>query len=57
MDKNVRTELAEHVASKLLESADYDELEHAFFNMQKEWVERQSDEELIEIARDLGIVF
>ena len=50
-----RQELEELVANKLLESADDRDLAQVFWDMQKEWTETLTDEQLLETAKDLNI--
>jgi hypothetical protein len=57
MDENKRVELEEMIATKLLEVVSQDDLENAYYEMQKEWTETLPDEELTQTARDLGIIF
>jgi hypothetical protein len=57
MDENKRVELEEMIATKLLEVVSQDDLENAYYDMQKEWAESMPDEELMETARELGITF
>lgn len=49
-------DLADRVASKLLEVATMDDLESTYYEMQKEWAETLATVQLEEVARDLGIL-
>jgi len=51
-----RTDLPDLIANKLLEVVSQDDLETAYYDMQKEWAETLTDEQLLETARDLGIL-
>lgn len=55
MDENRRVELEELIANKLLESADDRDLAQVYWDMQKEWTETLTDEQLLETAKDLNI--
>ena len=55
MDENKRVELEEMIATKLLEVVSQDDLENAYYEMQKEWAESMQDDELIQTAKELGI--
>jgi len=55
MDDTRRQELEELVANKLLESADDRDLAQVYWDMQKEWTETLTDEQLLETAKDLNI--
>jgi len=55
MDENRRVELEELIAQKLLESADDRDLAQVYWDMQKEWTETLTDEQLLETAKDLNI--
>lgn len=55
MDENRRVELEELIAQKLLESADDRDLAQVYWDMQKEWAETLTDEQLLETAKDLNI--
>ena len=57
MDENKRVELEEMIATKLLEVVSQDDLENAYYEMQKEWTETLPDEELLQTAKELGIEF
>jgi len=49
-------DLPDLIATKLLEVVSQDELEDCYYEMQKEWAETLPYEELMQTARDLGIV-
>jgi len=49
-------DLPDLIAQKLLEVVSQDDLEDTYYEMQKEWAETLPDEELMQTARDLGIV-
>jgi hypothetical protein len=55
MDSGLREWLEDRIAARLLESADMDDLETVYYDMQHEWAETLPDEELTQTARDLGI--
>lgn len=55
MDENRRVELEELIANKLLESADDRDLAQVYWDLQKEWTETLTDEQLLETAKDLNI--
>jgi len=55
MDENQRVELEELVAQRLLEVVSQEDLENAYYDMQKEWAETLTDEQLLETAKDLNI--
>lgn len=55
MDTDKRVELEEMIATKLLEVVSQDDLENAYYEMQKEWTETLPDEELLQTAKELGI--
>ena len=55
MDENQRVELEELVAQRLLEVVSQEDLENAYYDMQKEWTETLTDEQLLETAKDLNI--
>jgi hypothetical protein len=44
------------IATKLLEVVSQDDLEDSYYEMQLEWAQTLPDEELMQTARDLGIV-
>ena len=48
--------LAERVANKLLEVASMDDLESCYYECQKEWAETLPEADLVQTARDLGIL-
>jgi len=50
-----RTQLEELIADKLLDSAEFSDLAQVYWDMQKEWTETLSDEQLLETAKDLNI--
>jgi len=49
-------DLPDLIAQKLLEVVSQDDLEDTYYEMQKEWAETLPYEELMQTARDLGIV-
>lgn len=55
MDENKRVILEEMIAQKLLEVADDRELATVYYEMQKEWTETLTDEQLQETAKDLNL--
>lgn len=55
MDENQRMDLEEMVATRLLEVVSQDDLENTYWEMQKEWTETLTDEQLLETAKDLNI--
>ena len=55
MDENERMDLEEMVATRLLEVVSQDDLENTYWEMQKEWTETLTDEQLLETAKDLNI--
>jgi hypothetical protein len=56
MNQDMREQMEEMVASKLLEVVSQDDLENSYYEMQKEWAETLPDDELEQTARDLGIL-
>jgi hypothetical protein len=44
------------IATKLLEVVSQDDLEDSYYEMQLEWAQTLPDEELMQTARDLGIL-
>lgn len=57
MDSEMRIDIEHMIATKLLEVVSQDELEDCYYEMQRGWAESMPDEELMETARDLGIIF
>lgn len=55
MDENQRMDLEEMIATRLLEVVSQDDLENTYWEMQKEWTETLTDEQLLETAKDLNI--
>ena len=55
MDENERINLEEAIATRLLEVVSQDDLENSYWDMQKEWTETLTDEQLLETAKDLNI--
>lgn len=55
MDENERMHLEEMIATRLLEVVSQDDLENTYWDMQKEWTETLTDEQLLETAKDLNI--
>ena len=55
MDENQRMDLEEMIATRLLEVVSQDDLENTYWEMQKEWAETLTDEQLLETAKDLNI--
>lgn len=55
MDENERMDLEEMIATRLLEVVSQDDLENTYWEMQKEWTETLTDEQLLETAKDLNI--
>jgi hypothetical protein len=55
MDENQRVELEELVAQRLLDLVSQEDLENTYYDMQKEWTETLTDEQLLETAKDLNI--
>ncbi len=55
MDENMRVDIEEMIAQKLLEVVSQDDLEDCYYELQKEWAETLPEEELMQTARDLGI--
>lgn len=55
MDENQRVELEEQVAQRLLDLVSQEDLENAYYDMQKEWAETLTDEQLLETAKDLNV--
>jgi hypothetical protein len=49
-------DLPDLIATKLLEVATMDDLESTYYEIQKEWAETLPYEELMQTARDLGIL-
>lgn len=57
MDTGLREWLEDNIAARLLESADMDDLEAVYYDMQHEWAETLPDDELKQTAKDLGLDF
>ena len=55
MDENERINLEEAIATRLLEVVSQKDLENSYWDMQKEWTETLTDEQLLETAKDLNI--
>ena len=55
MDENQRMDLEEAIATRLLEVVSQKDLENSYWDMQKEWTETLTDEQLLETAKDLNI--
>jgi len=55
MDENQRMNLEEAIATRLLEVVSQKDLENSYWDMQKEWTETLTDEQLLETAKDLNI--
>lgn len=55
MDENQRVDLEEAIATRLLEVVSQKDLENSYWDMQKEWTETLTDEQLLETAKDLNI--
>lgn len=55
MDENQRVELEEQVAQRLLDVVSQEDLETTYYDMQKEWAETLTDEQLLETAKDLNV--
>ena len=49
-------DLPDLIATKLLEVVSQDDLEDCYYEMQKEWAETLPHDELMQTARDLGIL-
>jgi len=49
-------DLPDLIATKLLEVVSQDDLENTYYEMQKEWAETLPHDELMQTARDLGIL-
>lgn len=50
-----REVLEEMVAQKLLDVVSQEDLETTYYDMQKEWAEMLSDDDLVQTAQDLGL--
>jgi hypothetical protein len=55
MDENKRVILEELIAQKLLDVASDRDLATVYYEMQKEWTETLTDEQLLETAKDLNL--